>query len=88
MEAEDLTENNAQKQNITVTVSRDTIRKAKILAARRATSISRLLAKQIDALVDAEETWERSKRSALALLEQGFHLGGHITTSRDELHER
>jgi hypothetical protein len=35
-----------------------------------------------------EETWERSERSALALLEQGFQLGGLIVADRDELHER
>ena len=79
---------NAGKQNVTISISAETVRKAKILAARRSTSISGLLAEQIEKLVGAEEAWERSERSALALLEQGFHLGGLITASRDELHER
>lgn len=74
-----------QKQNVTVNLGAETIRKAKILAA---TSISGLLAGQIEALVGEEEAWERSERSALALLDQGFHLGGVIAASRDELHER
>ena len=39
-------------------------------------------------LVGAEEAWERSERAALSLLEEGFHMGGLITASRDELHER
>jgi hypothetical protein len=77
-----------KKQNLTVSLSPDTIRKAKILAARRSTSISGLLAGQIEALVGEEEAWERSERSALALLDRGFHLGGVIKASRDELHER
>jgi hypothetical protein len=64
------------------------MRKARILAARRSTSLSGLLAEQIEKLVGAEEAWERSERSALALLEHGFPLGGLITSSRDELHER
>jgi len=76
------------KQNLTISISAETIRKAKILAARRSTSISGLVAEQIEVLVGAEEAYERSERSALALLEEGFHLGGSIIADRDELHER
>ena len=38
--------------------------------------ISGLLAEQIDFPVSAEEAYERSERSALDLLEAGFHLSG------------
>jgi len=76
------------KQNVTVSLEKQTLRKAKILAAKRGTSISGLLAHQIEALVGEEEAYERAERQALALLEQGFHLGGVIRASRDELHER
>jgi hypothetical protein len=79
---------NAGKQNVTISISSETVRKARILAARRSTSISGLLAEEIEKLVGAEDMWERSERSALALLQQGFHLGGLIPASRDELHER
>jgi len=79
---------NAKKQNVTISVSPETVQKAKILAARRSTSISGLLAEQIETLIGAEEAYEHSERSALALLEEGFHLGGLISVSRDELHER
>lgn len=80
--------NNTGKQNLTISISSDTVRKARILAARRATSISGLVAEEIEKLVGVEEAWERSERSALGMLEDGFHLGGRITASRDELHER
>ena len=76
------------KQNVTISLDRRTIRKAKILAARRETSISGLLARQIEILVGDEEAYERAERQALALLDQGFHLGGGARVSRDELHER
>jgi len=76
------------KQNVTVSLSRETLRKAKILAARRAMSISGLLANQIEILVGEEEAYERAKRQAIALLNQGFHLGGVIRATRDEWHER
>ena len=39
-----------QKQNVTISLSPETIRKARILAARRSTSISGLLAEQIETL--------------------------------------
>ncbi|HEV2522185.1 MAG TPA: hypothetical protein VGT24_07360 [Candidatus Acidoferrales bacterium] len=76
------------KQNLTISLDRQTIRKAKIVAARRSTSISGLLARQIEILVGEEEAYERAERQAIALLDQGFHLGGGIQASRDELHER
>jgi hypothetical protein len=76
------------KQNITVSLPQQTIRKAKVLAARRGSSISSLLAQQIEILVGEEEAYERAERQAAALLDQGFHLGGVIRVSRDEWHER
>jgi hypothetical protein len=76
------------KQNLTVSLPRQTIRKAKVLAARRGSSISGLLAEQIELLVGEEEAYERAERQATALLNRGFHLGGVIRSSRDEWHER
>ena len=77
-----------KKQNLTVSLTADIIRKAKVLAARRSTSVSGLVAEQIESLVGAEEAYERSERAALAMLDKGFHLGGAIAASREELHER
>jgi hypothetical protein len=76
------------KQNVTISLSKPTLRKAKFLAARRDTSISGLLAQQIEILVGEEEAYERAERQAIQLLDHGFHLGGLVTASRDELHER
>ena len=76
------------KQNLTISLDRQTIRMAKILAARRSTSISGLLARQIEILVGEEEAYERAERQAMSFLDRGFHLGSVIRTSRDELHER
>ena len=77
-----------EKQNLTISLDRETIQKAKILAARRSTSISGLLAHQIEIVVGEEEAYERAERQAMTLLDQGLHLGGVIRVSRDELHER
>lgn len=77
----------SKKQNLTVQLDSVTIRKARILAARRGTSISAMVAAQIQESVDAEEAYEAARRTALAWLDRGFHLGGR-RVSRDELHER
>ena len=76
------------RQNVTVSLSADVVRKAKVLAARRGSSISALLAEQIESIVGADEAYERSARAALAKLDKGYHLGGVIKASREDLHER
>ena len=77
-----------EKQNITISLSRQVLKKAKVLAARRETSISRLVAGQIESLVGEEEAYERAEQQARELLRNGFHLGGVIQASRDDWHER
>lgn len=77
-----------RKQNVTVSLSTQTIKKAKLLAARRSTSISGLLAEQIEAMVGAAEAYAAAQRSAMSLMEQGLHLGGTSPFTRDELHAR
>ncbi len=76
------------KQNLTLSLPQQIIRKAKMLAARRGSSISGLLAEQIEILVGEEEAYERARRQATALLDEGFHLGGTILATRDDWHER
>ena len=76
------------KQNLTVSLPQQTIRKAKILAARRGSSVSGLLAEQIEILVGEDEAYERAQRQATTLLDQGFHLGGIIRSTREDWHER
>jgi predicted transcriptional regulator len=76
------------KQNVTVRLDRQTLQKAKILAAKRNTSISGLLAQEIENLVGQDDAYEHAQRQAMALLDSGFHLGGRIASSRNDLHER
>jgi len=78
----------AERQNLTVTLDGDTIRSAKTLAASRGTSVSRLLADLVAELVERERRYDQAKTVALAHLKRGFALGGAITATRDELHDR
>lgn len=77
-------------QNITFSISKELLRKVKILAAERQTSVSALLARVLQELVQREETYDRARVRHLALLEKGFDLGtdGRPTWRREDLHER
>jgi hypothetical protein len=76
------------KQNITLSLDSDVIRKAKILAAQRQTSISRMLSDELERIVQEAELYEQARKRALVHLKNGFHLGGKGVQSREDLHER
>jgi predicted transcriptional regulator len=77
-------------QNVTLAIPKDILRKAKILAVQRNTSLSGLLTQTLADLVAHQEAYERARERNLAVLNSGFDLGtqGNITWKRDELHER
>ena len=76
------------KTNITVRVDADLVRNARILAARRDTSVSGLVAEQLELLVRRDRAYEAARRRAMARLETGYDLGWAPPASRDELYER
>lgn len=76
------------KQNLTIALDRELVRKAKILAARRDTSISGLIAAQIEALIGADEAYDVARRKAFELLDRGFQLGAARSVERDDLYDR
>lgn len=76
------------RQNITLSIDKDLILKAKILAAKRQTSVSRMLSREIEKLVAESELYDRARKSALASIKSGFHLGGEIKVTRKDLHDR
>jgi len=77
-----------EKRNITLRLSRQTIQKARVLAAKRSTSISGLLTSEIEKLAETKDDYERAMDRAFARMEKGFHLGGVHVMDRDALHER
>jgi hypothetical protein len=79
-----------ETQNITLALPRKVIRQVKSIAARRHTSVSRLLTEQLEAIVAQEEGYTRARARHLVLLEQAPDLGtgGERHVTREELHER
>lgn len=76
------------KQNITLSIEKEVIRKGKIIAAQRDTSVSKMLSDLLREKVSKEEKYEAEKRNALEMLKEGFHLGGRIDWKREHLYER
>ena len=76
------------KTNITLKVDAELLREAKVFAARRGTSVSKLLAEQLEDLIRRDRAYGAAQRRALARLEEGYDLGWSPPATRDELHER
>ena len=76
------------KQNITISVDKSLVRKARALAAQRGSSISSMLSEELLRIADREIEYDQARRRALARLSTPFHLGGQKRPSREELHDR
>ncbi len=76
------------KQNITLSIEKELLKKAKLMATKKETSVTKLLTDQLNKMISEEDEYESAKKRALANLRRGFHLGGHIPCRREELHER
>ena len=76
------------KQNVTLSVEKDLIKKGKVVAARKDSSISKMLADLLKNMVENDDHYEAAKRSAFQLLKKGLHLGGKVTWKREDLYER
>ena len=76
------------KQNITLSIDKELIKRARVLAAQRQISVSRMLSEELQKLIEDSHKYELAKKQALNYISRGFHLGGKITVSREELHER
>lgn len=65
----------------------DVIRRAKVVAAKRGTSVSGLVASQLEQIVQRDARYEEARKKALEALETAGRRGGR-RWSREELHDR
>lgn len=76
-------------KNITLTMPEELVRRAKVLAAQRDTSVSGLVARLLEQLVgdirDDAEVWAEERE--VMRTGAGFRIG-ELTWSRDDVHER
>jgi len=74
------------RRNLTVQLDEETIRQAKILAAERGTSVSGLVARELEQLVAGNARYEEAMRRAIELMADAEPHGGR-TWRRDDLYE-
>ncbi len=76
------------KTNISLKIDAALLREIRKLAAEGGTSISALLAAQMEQVVRERKTYGRSRKRALARLRKGLDLRWTPPGCRDELHKR
>jgi len=77
-----------ETQNITLSLPKSVLRKVKLLAVRRGSSVSRLLTSAVERMIEEESDYEAARKRQTALLEKGLNLDFRKPASRDELHDR
>ena len=78
------------KRNVTLSLPKDLVLRAKLLAVKRETSLSGLLRDLLEHLVGEEDGYVEAQRRLRNRLEKGLNLGmkGRASWSRENLHER
>jgi hypothetical protein len=75
------------RRNLTLQLDEDMIRLAKVLAAKRGTSVSGLVAHELQELIARDARYEEARRRAADIMAESVPRGGR-SWRRDELHER
>ncbi|RSM86974.1 hypothetical protein DMH04_12050 [Kibdelosporangium aridum] len=80
------------KRNITVQLDEEIIDRAKVLAAKRGTSVSALLSQQVIKMTEEAARYEAAKQRALARMDaisrRPPREGGKVTWTREEINDR
>lgn len=76
-------------RNITLTLPSDLVRRAKVVAATRDTSVSALVAEFLRSLTEHEDDYRQVWAKEQRLMSEGLPMSvGPITWSRTDAHER
>lgn len=75
------------RRNLTIQLEEEIVDRARVLAARRGTSLSGLVAHQLREIVERDERYESAMRRAQREISTATERGGRRWT-REELYER
>jgi len=78
------------KRNLTISLSKSLLKKAKLTAVRNDKSLSELIRESLEEKIRRDSGYNKAKAKQSKLLKKGFDLGtkGYIKISREELHAR
>jgi metal-responsive CopG/Arc/MetJ family transcriptional regulator len=79
-----------ERQNVTLSLPKELLKKAKAMAASKEKSLSELLRESLEAKIKEATGYKKAKDRQIGLLNQGLDLGtkGRMTITREELHAR
>ncbi len=77
-----------ERQNVTLSLPKSLLKKAKALAAKKDKSLSVLLKESLEDKIGEATGCNRARERQMGVLQRGFDLGtkGRISISREELH--
>lgn len=76
------------KTNLTIQLDAEVVRRAKVLAAKRGTSVSGMVARELEELMAEDERYEAARERARELMVNPQPLGGRNWTRDDIYSER
>ena len=79
-----------EKQNVTLSLPRNLIKRVKVLAAEQDSSISAILERLLSEYASNQDGYRQAHQDHASILKNGFELGtgGSSSWGRDELHDR
>lgn len=79
-----------ERQNVTLSLPKALLKRAKELASREDKSLSALLKESLEEKIRKSTGYKEAMERQVKLMERGFDLGTHgrMPCSREELHER
>ena len=79
-----------ERQNVTLSLPKSLLKKAKTLSKKQDRSLSELLRETLEEKVMQKSGYQRARERQIALMKKGFDMGskGKIAATREELHER
>ena len=79
-----------EKQNITLSLPREILKKGKMLAAKKGVSLNELVRELLQANTENEEEYQASAERQIRRMKEGIRLGtkGKISWKRDQLYQR
>lgn len=78
------------RRNITLSLPRPLLSKAKLAAVRQDKSLSEFMRQALEEKIEEASGYQKAKRKQQDMLSKGLDLGtgGRISIAREELHER
>ncbi len=79
-----------ERQNVTLSLPKAMLKKAKALALKEEKSLSALIRESLEEKIRKDTGYRKAMETEIRRMERGLHLGtgGRMPCSREELHER